>query len=245
MLGLTTTNDPGTTGIKDIADAMGGGIHEGSLIMVEGEAKSGKSILCQHLASGILNARDSSVAYYSTDEGSEGILARMDSMSLGVRHDFVTDRFRIYKMGSRNVFRNAEKSLKLIIEHIVELPERFKLVIVDSAKPFLNAVSPVAKVDFLQACKELCEDGRSIVQVIDTHVFETKTLHRAYAMSDYYLKLRSQDMMLATGQVDMRVIKVLQVTKLAGAERIAHQGIKFEIKPETGIQILPFIRVKI
>lgn len=245
MLGMTTTSDPGTTGVRDIAEALGGGIHEGSLILVEGEARTGKSVLCQHIAYGVLHSKGSPVAYYSTDYNSETIVTQMDSMSLDTRHDLVTDRFRIYKMGAQNVLRYAEKSLQLILDHIVALPDRFRLVIVDSPSPFMTRVSPVVKVDFLQACKELCEQDRSIVLALDTHVFESKTLLRAYAMSDYYLRLRSHDAILSTGQIDTRVIKALEVTKLAGAERWGQEGIKFEIKPRMGIQILPFVQIKV
>jgi archaellum biogenesis ATPase FlaH len=64
-------------------------------------------------------------------------------------------------------------------------------------------------------------------------------------MSDYYLELKTHDSMLDPGQVDIRVIKVLNVTKLAGAERHSQGDIKFEIKPGVGIQILPFVKVRI
>ncbi len=245
MLGMTTTSDPGTTGVHDIAEALGGGIHESSLILVEGESKTGKSVLSQHIAYGVLNSKGSAVAYYSTDYNSETLVAQMESMSLDTRHELVTDRFRIYKMGAKNVLRDAEKSLQIILDHIVELPERFKLIIVDSPSPFLSLVSRVMKIDFLQACKELCDDDRSIALALDTHVFESKTLLRAYAMSDYYLRLRSHDVMLDTGQYDTRVIKELEVTKLAGAERWGQEGIKFEIKPTVGIQLLPFVQIRV
>jgi len=245
MLGMTTTSDPGTTGVRDIAEALGGGIHESSLVLVEGEAKTGKSVLCQHIAYGVLHSKGSAVAYYSTDYNSETLVTQMDSMSLDTGHELATDRFRIYKMGSKNVLRNDEKALQLILDHIVELPERFKLIVVDSPSPFLSRVDPVIKVDFLQACKELCEDERSIVLALDTHVFGSKTLLRAYAMSDYYLRIRSHDVMLDTGQYDTRVIKSLELTKLAGVERWGQEGIKFEIKPQMGIHLLPFVQVKI
>jgi archaellum biogenesis ATPase FlaH len=170
----------------------------------------------------------------------------MLSMSMSVKKDVVTDRMRIFKMGARDVLRDPQKSLQLILDHIVKLPERFKLVIVDSPSPFLAKLSPVPKVDFLQACKEISEQyNRTIVLVLDTHVFESKTLLRAYAMSDYYLRVRSQDMILNTGHIDTRIIKRLEVTKLAGAERWGQKPIKFEIKPRVGIQMLPFMQVKI
>ena len=64
MLGMTTTSDPGITGVKDIAEALGGGIHEESLMIIEGETKGGKSVISQHIAYGILRARDTAVAFY-------------------------------------------------------------------------------------------------------------------------------------------------------------------------------------
>jgi len=246
MLGMTTTSDPGTTGIKDIANALGGGIKERSLIIIEGEAKSGKSVMIQHITYGVLHARDSAIAYYSSEDNPETLLKKMEDMALDVRQDLATDRVRIYGINAKNNnVRDSDKFLKIILKHISELPQRFKLVIIDSATPYMSRVSPTAKVDFLQACKELCEGERSIALALDTHIFEGKTLYRAYAMSDYYLKMKSNDTVLDTGQVDTRVIKILEVTKMGGAERHSGEGIKFEIKPGMGIQILPFVKVRI
>jgi archaellum biogenesis ATPase FlaH len=245
MLGMVTTMDAAITGMKDIAGALGGGIREGSLIIIEGDAKSGKSVLSQQIAHGILCAKECSVAYYTMSDSAEELISQMGSLSLHVRHDFVTDRFRVYSMGSSEILMNPPKSLQLIVNHITELPERFKLVIVDSVTPLMNRVSPVIKMDFLQICKEICGGDRSLVLALNTHVLEGKLFSRVHAMSDYYLRLRSRDMMLESGQVDTRVIKLLEVTKLAGAERQEPEDIKFEIKPNVGIQILPFVKVKV
>jgi flagellar protein FlaH len=245
MLGMATTMDAVTTGVREITEALGGGIREGSLAIIEGEAKTGKSVLCQHIACGVLSARQGAVAYYSTEYGSEALLEQMDSMSLNVSHDFTTDRFRVYRMGNRDVLRDAAKSLQLIINHILELPERFKLVIVDSPSLYMTSASSVIKMDFLQRCKELCEQNRTIITVLDSHVIDGKTHYRAHAISDYYLKLASQDMILAPGQVDTRIIKVLEVTKMRGAERHAQPDLKFEIKPKVGIQILPLVKIRV
>ena len=245
MLGMTTTSDPGTKGFKDIADVLGGGIRENSLVFIEGEARTGKSIISQHIAYGVLHLKESAVAYYSSDYNSEAIVAQMNSMSLEANHDLVTDRLRIYKMGTTRVYKGAEKSLKIIIRHVLALPMRFKLIIIDSPSPYMLHLSPTGKMDFLESCKELCEHYRSIILTLDAHVFENTTQLRAYAMSDYYLRLRSQDMMLEKGQVDTRVIKSLEVTKLGSVERIGQELIKYEIKPGIGIQILPFFHVRV
>ena len=39
--------------------------------------------------------------------------------------------------------------------------------------------------------------------------------------------------------------RMLEALKLRGVERQAGEPIKFEIRPEVGIQILPFVKVKI
>jgi archaellum biogenesis ATPase FlaH len=245
MLGMVTTNDPGTSGFKDIAEALGGGIKEGSFMIIEGETKSGKGVLCQHIAYGVLSTGGSPVAFYSSEYNTEGLTAQMDKLSLDTSEHLAADRFRVFKIYAKSVVREPSKSLKLIIRHIEGLPPRYKLIIIDSPSVYLSKVNPVVKVDFLQSCKELCVDDRTIVLSVDSHAFEKKTQYRAYSMSDYYLKLRSQDAMLDAGKVDTRIIKVLDVTKLCGAERWGGQGMKFEIKPGIGIQILPFVRVRI
>ena len=245
MLGLITTRNAATTGVKDIAEALGGGIREGSLILIEGDAKAGKSVLSQYIAYGVLCSKDSAVVYYTTDNTVEELIAKMDSLSLYSQQDFASDHLRIYSMDVSDVLIDAQEALQRLINHISALPFRFKLVIVDSVSPLMTRVNPMAKIDFLRACKELGEDDRSIVLAVDAHVFEGKMLARAHDISDYYLKLRSKDMMLETGQVDTRNVKVLEVTKLAGAERRTQDDVKFEIKPKVGIQILPFFKVKV
>ena len=122
MLGMTTTANALTTGVKEISEALG------------------------------------SVAHYITDNSVENLIAQMDSMSLDTRHDFSTDRFRIYALASINeVIKKPKEYLQRLIKHISMLASRFKLVVVDSVSPFMTYLEPVAKIDFLQACKELGE----------------------------------------------------------------------------------------
>lgn len=245
MLGLKTTSDPGSSGMKEIAGALGGGIRERSLVIIEGEARTGKSVLTQHLAFGVLNSKTTSVSYYSSELEPKDLIDQMASMNMDIRPFMASDRLRAFKVDSQNVMRDAEEALQIIISHIMDLPERFQMAIVDTPSPFMTRVSPTLKIDFLQACKEMCEDGRSIVLALDTHVFEKKTLYRAYHTSDYYLKLTTQDMVIDTGLIDTRVIKILEIMKLCGSERFNNQGIRFEIKPKSGIQLFPFVQVRI
>jgi archaellum biogenesis ATPase FlaH len=245
MLSMTTTNDPGTSGFRDIAETLGGGLKENSFMMIEGEARTGKSVLCQHIAFGVLSHQGSPVAYYSSEHHAETLAAQMKTMSLDVDKDLASGQLKVFKIYARSVVREPQKSLKLIVKHIQGLPPQYRLVIIDSPSVYLDKVLPITKVDFLQSCKELCAQERTMVLAFNSHSFERKTLLRAYSMSDYYLRLKNQDVMLDRGQVDKRIIKMIEVTKIAGAERWGGDGMKFEIKPGIGIQIMPFVRIKI
>jgi archaellum biogenesis ATPase FlaH len=245
MLGMITNKDPGTSGFRDIAETLGGGIKENSLVLIEGDARSGKSVLCQHIASAVLRNRATRVAFYSSEYGSEGLAASMGSLSLKVNEDLADDRLQVYKIYAKSTLRAPEVSLKLIVKHIQSLPREFKLVIIDSPSVYLTRVFPNTKMDFLQACKEVCVNERSVIVAVEFFSLEQRTLARAYAMSDYYLKLRSQDAILDDGKVDTRIIKVMEVAKLGGVEYHGGASTTFEIKPGLGIQVRPFVRVRI
>lgn len=245
MMNMTTSSNPGKGGGSTIAGVLGGGIQDGSLVLIEGESGTGKSVLCQHVAYSMLRARGCGIAYYTTEYNSSGLIEQMDSMSLEVNHDIATDRLRIYKLKTEKAMTDSDAILKRLLKHFTSLPTRFKLIIVDSASPYLTRVKTLIKMDYLHSCKQMCGKERSIILSMDTHAFEEETLARAHQMSDYYLKLKIPDMTLEAGRFDTRAIKILEVTKLAGVERREQSGIRFEIKPKIGIQILPFMQVKI
>jgi flagellar protein FlaH len=245
MLGMVTTSDPGTSGVKDIAEALGGGLKENTLVVIEGEAGTGKSVISQHIAYGVLRGRDTRVAYYSTDHNARGLMDQMAEMGLDVDRDVVMDRLRVFRVGTGPVIRDGPKALQGLINHMSGIPEEFQIIFFDSPSWFMTHADPMVKIDFLHICKEFCDQGRTMVLIIDTHVFEARSLARAYAVSDYYLQLRNYDTVLETGQMDLRIVKRLLVSKLGGVSRQGSEEIKFEIKPKVGIQLLPFVKIRV
>ena len=98
--------------------------------------------------------------------------------------------------------------------------------------------NPVSTVDFFWACKELCVQNRSILLVAHSFGFEEETLTRASSLCDAHLKLRLE-------QVGSKLIKVLEVLKVRGADRPTGDIISFEIEPKIGMRIIPFSRAKV
>ncbi len=246
MLNVTTTKEVISTGIREISEELGGGIRPGTLVFIEGEAETGKSVLAQHLAYGALtSSAKNAVAYYTTENSIRGLIDQMKSLSLDVMDYFLSDRLRIYPLTVRNCYGETQKYLlHILANHLAKLPPRYNLVIVDSVTLFLTHVRLAPTLDFFQGCRKLCQRGSAIVLVASSHAFSQETLSRAYELSDDYIKLRSEDMLVGSDQIDQRIIRVMEVPKLRGAERPNRGSIRFEIRPQTGIQILPFVRVR-
>ena len=245
MFNATSSMGVSIGGNRDISSVVGGGIFANSLMLIEGESKSGKSIFSQHLAHGALNSKENSVAYYITEKAFDDLIAQMDSLSLDVTHDIATDRLRIHPMSSPLNTEESKELIELLVNHISNLPSRFKLILVDSTTPLMLHLNSESKVDLLIACKQLCTRGRSVVLVTDTHALEKGLVPRAYSISDYYIKLRSKDAMLESRQIDDRAIKIMEVLKIHGAELRVQEGTAFEIRPNSGISVLPYVNVKI
>jgi len=246
MFNVTTNKDAVSTGNREVAEMIGGSILPGSLVVVNGESKSGKSVFCQHLAFNALLSQNTSAIYYTVYSNFNELINQMDSLSMDVQHHFVTDKLRICPLNSIITYSDLERSVQYLVSCINGLPARFNLVIIDSFTPFIAAAPPKVKMDAFKAFRELCGSGRSVILVSDNYAYERETLPRVYLMSDYYLKMSSDEVRLwGEGEMDNRVVKILDVRKLRGAEIPAGEAIKFEIKPGAGIQVLPFLKVRV
>ncbi len=245
MVSITTTEECVLTGVKEMDEELSGGIPTGSLVFIEGQSQSGKSILTQYLAYGALQSSGSAVSYYTTESGVKHLIDKMDSLSLDTLHYFLADCFRIYPLDLYTTSREIQESIRLLIDHISKLPERFNLVIVDAITPIMVKINPMSTLDFFHACKELCNQSRTIILVADPHGFRKGILSRARLVSDTYMRIRSEYQRINAEKIGDRPIRILDVQKLHGVERPQREGIKFEIQPETGIKVLPFAEAKI
>jgi len=224
------------TGVAEIDDELRGGITTGSLVLIEGESGTGKSVLTQHLIYKALLFKKNAVAYYTTDNSVKSLIEQMNSLSLPVLDYLLADWLRIYPAQPRKGFREAKKSLLLLTDHIPKLPERFNLVVVDCLTVLLNNLTPQLKVDFFYNCRELCQRGRSIFLIVNSRAIEQSILQRACLLCDDYLKLKSEE-------IGNRLLKILEVPKMHGVDYQA-KSVSFEVKPKVGIKIVPFGRFK-
>ncbi len=244
MLKTTSNINPAAAGTQEIGDALHGGIPPGSLLIIEGSSGSGKSILSMHLAHGALMS-GKHIAYYTTDNSREGLLDKMESFNMQIRHQHLTDLLRVYSLVSVNSTIDTQRIFQDFTSHLTSLPERFKLIVLDCLTPFLEKLTPRAKADIFLELKRICGKDRAIILVTHSHIFDKVTYFRVFSMSDYYLRTDSSNKIISPGLIEERNIKTLELCKLRGVELQKPEIIGFEIKPMVGIHILPYCKVQV
>jgi len=224
------------TGVKEIDNQLGGGITTGSLTLVEGPSETGKSVICQYLTHNSLSSVKTSIAYYSTDKSVKGLVDQMDSLSMPVLDYLLADQLRIYPLQHSQGMRDSKKNLIQLTNHILRLPKRFNFVIIDSVTSFIHNLPKIFKLDFFYNCREICQQGRTIVIVMNSLAMEHDIMKRVYMLCDDYLKFRQEESA-------NRAMKTLDIPKLHGADHYTKE-ICFEVKPKEGIHIIPFGKLK-
>jgi len=226
------------TAIPEVDEKLGGGIPLGSLCLVEGHSDAGKSVLCQHLTNGTLITGDTSVAYYTTENNIRSLISQMGSLSLQVMDHFLADHLRIYPLTFHGAVKGGQKPFIVLTHHFSRLPKDFKLIIVDSITLLVAHSNPIAIIDFFSACKNLCDEGRTVILVAHSYAFEEDMLARTRSLCDARFRLKLE-------QVGENMIKLMEVLKVRGAERPTGDVVSFNIEPKIGMRIIPLAKARV
>jgi flagellar protein FlaH len=226
------------TGVREVDEKIGGGIPMGSLCLIEGQSGAGKSVLSQHLTYGALKDARNRVAYYTTENTVKSLITQMDSLSLSPLDYFLAGALHIYPLSIRKNMQNTERRFRNLILHFSQLPRYIKLILVDSITLLLAHSDQVPIIDFFSACKDLCDEDRTVVLVAHSYAFEDEILSRTRSLCDAHLRLKLE-------QVSDRLVKVLEVLKVRGAEKATGDIVSFEVEPKMGIRIIPLSKAKV
>jgi flagellar protein FlaH len=226
------------TGVPEVDEKLGGGIPLGSLCLIEGHSDAGKSVLCQHLTNGTLIAGGASVAYYTTENNVRSLISQMDSLALPVLDHFLADHLRIFPLTFHSNMQGGNKPFYVLTHHFSHLPTEFKLIIVDSITLLVAHSNPTSIIDFFSRCKELCDDGRTIILVAHSYAFEEDLLARTRSLCDARFRLKLE-------QVGDNMIKLMEVLKVRGAERPTGDVVSFDIEPKLGMRIIPLAKARV
>jgi len=226
------------TGIREVDEKIGGGIPVGSLALIEGHSDAGKSVLSQHLTHGALGWSDIAVAYYTTENTVKSLINQMDSLSMFTLDHFLMDYLRIYPLTLRGDDDDTTARFRALLNHFQKLPAYFKLIIVDSITLLVAHSDQTANIDFFSACKNLCDQGRTIILVAHSYAFDEEVLSRSRSLCDAHLRIRLE-------QMGDRLVKILEVLKVRGADRPTGDVVTFEVEPKVGMRIIPMSKARV
>jgi flagellar protein FlaH len=225
-----------STGSAEIDKKMGGGIPEGSLILMEGSSNAGKSVVTQQLIHGALNG-GFRCALYTTENTSRSLFRQMASLSLDVTDFYLLGAFNVYPVPAAMSPDDANEAFNRLLRHLGKLQGRFDCIFLDSLTSFVSQVPESQTLSFLTAVKEFVDENMTIFLTLHSHAFEEAMFMRIRSLCDAHLRLRTEE-------VRDQVIKVLEVAKVRGAEKTTGNIITFDVEPGLGMRIIPMSSAK-
>jgi len=113
-----------STGSVEIDKKMGGGIPEGSLILIEGQSNAGKSVITQQLLNGALNSGFRCILY-TTENTPQSLFRQMASLDLDVTDFFLLGALNVYRAPGALDPDMAATIFDEILDHLATLEGRF------------------------------------------------------------------------------------------------------------------------
>lgn len=224
-----------TTGNTELDKKLGGTIPAGSLIMIEGQSDSGKSVLTQQMISGSLRV-GMRITEFTTENTVKSMLSQMDSLGFDILDYLLLGRFKIFPVRAMKAIKNSVVVLERLMKALISQRGR-DLVVIDSITSFIAHSSVEEVITFFEECKNQCDDGMTIIVVAHTYAFNESLLVRINSMCDAHLRLSHETM-------GDKLVKLIEVSKVRGAAQKTGNVITFDVEPGWGIKIMPFSKAR-
>jgi len=220
-----------STGHSEIDKRLGGGIPVGSLTLIEGQSDAGKSVLAQQMIWGSLNSKQR-VLLFTTENTVKSLNTQMESLGLSILDALLLGWLKIYpvetsRMGLLATFDTILSGVDSYSDHNV--------VVVDSLTPVVAHVSAGEVITYFEQCKKRCDQGKTIINIAHTYAFSEDILVRIRSVCDAHFRLRIEE-------VGDKLIKVLEVAKVRGADKNTGNILSFEVEPGMGMRVMPISR---
>jgi flagellar protein FlaH len=221
------------TGQPEIDKKLGGGVPVGSLTLIEGQSDAGKSVLAQQMIWGALTAGHR-VILFTAENTVKSMHTQMESLGLSIIDSLLLGWIKIFTMEPSKM-KKAD-TFHHIISGILAYPT-YQLIIIDSLTPVIAHTSTESVIDYFEQCKKLCDNGKTIINTAHTYAFDEQVLIRIRSVCDAHFRLRIEE-------VGDKLVKVLEVAKVRGADKSTGNIMSFDVDPGIGMRIMPIGRAK-
>ena len=174
-------------GSDPIDKALLGGLPLGSLTLIEGPSRTGKSVICQHYAFGALLA-EFGVACYVSGMMMEDLLSQMNSLYLEVETFIGEGQLLIYPLTDFFDSKSEDdQGLRRLHDHMKELPWDIDVIVMDSLTDMVNQAEQSDSFNFFLTCKELCSWNKTMLMALHTSALDPDLLLRLDRLFDTHL----------------------------------------------------------
>ncbi len=223
-----------STGNSEIDKKLGGGIPLGSLILIEGQSDSGKSVLIQQIAWGSL--RDGfSFTLMTTEDTVKSLLRQMKSLNLDILDYLLLGRFRVFHIRNTEAATGATLSPKQLLGAL--RAQSSDMVAIDSITSFIAHSPEEDVISFFEECKGLCAEGMSLAVVAHPYAFSQGMLVRISSLCDTHLRFTIE----SAGE---KLMKTMEVAKIRGAQQSTGGVFSFDVEPGWGMRPIPFSKAR-
>ena len=215
---------------------MGGGLRLRTTCLIEGPSATGKSLICQYIASGALGDGHS-VAYFASQHTPRGLGAQVSSIGLDWSGYIESEKLGVYPLQPPVTGKDSGDLLAELALDLERAQRKFDVVVLDAITNLASSSSESAIIGFLTTCKKLTNMGLTIIMVTHLVAFNADLLSRASSMCETHLNLR-------TGKIRDKVVRVVKVVKLDDVAIDRDNEVSFAVEPGIGISIMPFSSAK-
>ncbi|MCX8185159.1 MAG: ATPase domain-containing protein [Sulfolobales archaeon] len=228
-----------TSGSEELDVRLGGGIPIPSLLVIEGDNGTGKTVLSCQLARGFLisNMR---VMYVTTESTVKQFLEHAKNISIDLTQPFLKGYLSIVPALIENARWSKNRVKPLIerfVEYLKERSESYGVIIVDSASLLLHYVGDSDIHSLLSDVRNIVKKGTTFIMTLHPTIVSDRVVKELTAVSDVYFKL-------TIGEIGGRVVKVINVVKIRGAPTLAESSIAFDVDPAFGLKVVPLALAK-
>ncbi len=228
-----------STGNEELDTRLGGGLPYPSLIVIEGDNGTGKTVLCTQFAYGILES-GRRVQYITTENSVRGLLEQSRNISLDLTDYFLKGFLAITPAHMENIRWN-KVLVKLVADAIVNFikyrSRKYDVFIIDSLSILASYLTKEILHRLLSEFKSIVKKGKMIIITLHSSIIREDVMKEFAATADVYLKL-------SLAEVGGRSVKAMSIVKIRGAPSIAETLIAFDVDPAFGIKIVPVALAK-
>ncbi len=219
-----------STGNEDL-DRRLSGIPFPSLIMLEGDHGTGKSVLCAQFIYGLLLAGKKGYII-TTEQTTKDYLKKMREVKIHLIPFFMKNLIGIAPLNTSRFNWNSDIANK-VLDVIIDFTKRKKMdfIGIDSLSVIATFAEEKQILQFMKESRVLVNLGRLIMFTIHPDVFNEELKSRVTSIVDVYFKLSS-------ASIGGRRIKVLERVKTIGGIQ-GNDTISFDIDPALGVKVVP------